>query len=253
MKPVAARLLVIFVFAAIVTVVAPAPASADVVRWHLPGVIDGSDGCFFSDTGLDEQCAAYKEYLLQFFPVGTHVDFDLTIDTHDFCSEPDLGLYDIKEFNVTINGVTATSVPQEPGVVEVPNNLGCFDLGVSEMYVVGFVDGGPFGDLFNTVEMFGFAPGDDLPTTLVSAVFYLERFRTERALGGAVGPLSVVPEPTTAVLVLSGLVAAVARRRRLVKKGAWAMTSRIPVDHGSHGPRNGHGSRRTRMGVPKSG
>ena len=37
MKPVAARLLGIFVLAAIVFGVASAPASADVVRWHLPG------------------------------------------------------------------------------------------------------------------------------------------------------------------------------------------------------------------------
>jgi PEP-CTERM motif-containing protein len=215
MKPVAARLLGIFVLAAIVIGVASAPASAEVVRWHLPGVIDGSSFC--SEDFPDPSCEAYRDLLLQSFPVGTHVDFDLTIDTHDFCSEPDLGLYSIREFNVTINGATGTSVPEDAGVVEVPNNLGCFHLGVSEMYVVGFLNKGAFLDLFNTVEMFfGVGPGDDLPTTLVSGGFFLERFRTERALGGPVGPLSVVPEPTTAVLVLSGLVAAVVRRRRLV-------------------------------------
>ena len=216
MKPVATRLVGLSVLAAIVIGVASAPASADVVRWHLPGVIDGSSDCSPDPEFPDEQCAAYNEYLLQFFPVGTHVDFDLAIDTHDFCSSPDLGSYGITEFNVTINGVTATSAPQETGVVERPPNLGCLDLHtVGEMYVVGFVDGSPFGGLFNTVEMFFFpGPGDDLPTALPVGGFFLERFRTERALGGPVGPLSVVPEPTTAVLVLSGLVAAAARRRR---------------------------------------
>jgi len=211
MKPVATRLVGLSALAAIVIGVASGPASADVVRWHLPGEIDGSDFC---SEGLPS-CEAYREILLQSFPVGTHVDFDLAIDTHDFCSSPDLGLYVITEFNVTINGVTATSAPQETGVVERPPNLGCLDLHtVGEMYVVGFVDGSPFGGLFNTVEMF-FAPGpgDDLPTALPFGGFFLERFRTERALGGPTGPLSIVPEPTTAVLVLSGLVAATRRRR----------------------------------------
>jgi hypothetical protein len=212
MRPVVTRLLEITVLAAIVIGVASAPASADVVRWHLPGEIDGSDFCF---EGLPS-CEAYREMLLQSFPIGTHVDFDLAIDTHDFCSSPDLGLYVITEFKVTINGVTATSAPQETGVVERPPNLGCLDLNtVGEMYVVGFVDGSPFGGLFSTVEMFFYpGPGDDLPTALPRGGFFLERFRTERALGGPIGPLSIVPEPTTAVLVLSGLVAAAARQRR---------------------------------------
>lgn len=216
MKPVAARLPGIFVLAAIVIGVASAPASADLVRWHLPGVIDGSSNC--SEDFPDPDCEAYRELLLQSFPVGTHVDFDLVIDTHDFCSEPDLGLYSITKFNVTINGATGTSLQEDAGVVEVPHNFGCFhDLHSGVMYVVGTLNNGPLFDLFNTVEMFfNVAPGDDLPTTLVSGGFFLERFNTERALGGPVGPLSVVPEPTTAVLVLSGLVAAVARRRRLV-------------------------------------
>lgn len=56
-------------------------------------------------------------------------------------------------------------------------------------------------------------PGDDLPTP-PSGWFYLEPEFAERSLGGLSFPGTVVPEPSTLVLALSGLVAAAARGRR---------------------------------------
>ena len=61
---------------------------------------------------------------------------------------------------------------------------------------------------------FSLSPGEDLPTVLPPGVFYLERTGYVRALGGQTGPSSIVPEPTTALLVLGGLAAATAVRRR---------------------------------------
>ncbi len=94
------------------------------------------------------------------------------------------------------------------------------------MYVVaGFPPIGGEGQtqlLLGTVEMFfGAIPGDDLPTVPPAGWFYLEPDFRLRLLGGLTGPGSVVPdvpEPSTLVLVLSGLVAATARRRRVVSR-----------------------------------
>jgi hypothetical protein len=217
MKPVATRLVGLSVLAAIVIGVASAPASADVIRWHLSGVIDGSFECFDFEVDCpfrEEQ----NEYLLQFFPVGTRVDFDLAIDTQDHCSSPDVGNYDIKEFDITINGVTARG----DGVLARNEHAVAGCPGVDPflpMYVVAaFPAIGGEGQtqlLLGIVEMFfGGIPGDDLPTVPPAGAFYLEPAFRLRLLGGQTGPGSVVPEPSTLALVLSGLVAAAARRRR---------------------------------------
>jgi hypothetical protein len=86
----------ISVLAAALISVASAPTSADVIHWHVPGVVDGSCG--------EGGCPDDNEFLLQFFPVGTHVDFDLAVDTHNYCSSPNVGVYDIG-VDVTINGI----------------------------------------------------------------------------------------------------------------------------------------------------
>jgi PEP-CTERM motif len=224
MKPVATRLVGLSVLAAIVIGVASAPASADVIRWHFSGVIDGSFECLDFEEGCpfrDEQ----NEYLLQFFPVGTRVDFDLAIDTQDRCSSPDVGDYDIKEFDITINGVTSSG----RGILLLNANtvLGC--PGVDPflgMYVfAGFSSIAGEGQtqlVLDEVEMFfGAISGDDLPTVPPSGLFYLEPAFRYRLLGGSMVGSVVpdVPEPSTLVLVLSGLVASAARRRRLFQQG----------------------------------
>jgi PEP-CTERM motif len=209
----------ISLLAAALISIASAPASADVIHWHLPGVIDGSLDCDPTNPEDCQRVAEVNAYLLQFFPVGTQVDFDLAIDTHDFCSSPNVGGYEIKEFDVTINGVTSSSGPGA-GVLEKPDNLGCaFDDPIGDTHVRAFGDSGPFGDVFGdfTVEMFfGLSPGGDLlPTEVPSGGgFFLERQPFERDLGGQLGPASIVPEPATALLVLGGLAAATAVRRR---------------------------------------
>jgi PEP-CTERM motif len=199
----------IAVRAAILSGVSAAPTSADVIHWHLPGVIDGSFQCF--DPELPCQATDDNAFLLQFFPVGTHVDFDLAIDTQDFCSSPNVGLYEIKELDVTINGVTARG--PFAGVLEKPDNNGCsFDDPVGDTHVRAAV---AFDELFSVVEMFfGLSPGDDLPTVLPPGGFYLERSPSVRALGGQTGPSSIVPEPSTLLLVFSGLAAVATRHRR---------------------------------------
>jgi hypothetical protein len=212
----------IVVLAGIACGVSAAPASADVIHWHLPGVIDGSFQCDDPDPDPPDVCefqAEQNEYLLQFFPVGTRVDFDLAIDTQDHCSSPDVGSYDIKEFDITINGVTAR------GSGYLGRNehaaLGCpgVDSFLSMYVVAGFSGIAPEGQtqlLLGTVEMFlGGGPGDDLPTVPPAGGFYLEPIFHDRLLGGQTFPGSVVPEPSTLVLVLGGLAAAEARRRRL--------------------------------------
>jgi hypothetical protein len=199
----------ISVLAAALISVASAPTSADVIHWHLPGVVDGSFECFGDEC---PEAAGDNEFLLQFFPVGTHIDFDLTVDTQDFCPSPNVGSYHTG-LAVTIKGVTATG----GGFFEKPNNLGCvFDDPVGDTHVIGFVDPFAFGNfVFQAVEMFfGLSPGDDLPTVLPGGGFYLERSLFVRGLGGLTEPSSIVPEPTTALLVLGGLAAATAGRRR---------------------------------------
>jgi PEP-CTERM motif len=220
MRPVVTRLVKLSVLAAIVIGVASAPASADVVRWHLSGVIDGSFECFdFEDCSFKEE---QNEYLLQFFPVGTPVEFDLAIDMQDHCSSPDAGHYDIKEFDITINDVTARG----SGILGRNEHavFGCpgVDPFLGMYIVAGFPPIAGEGQtqlVLGIVEMFfGAIPGDDLPTAPPSGWFYLEPDFRLRLLGGLTGPGSVVPdvpEPSTLVLVLSGLVAATARRRRI--------------------------------------
>jgi hypothetical protein len=109
MRRVTMRRVRISVLAAALISVASAPTSADVIHWHLPGVVDGSFECFDPNPDPENPCqeATDNEFLLQFFPVGTHIDFDLAVDTQDFCPSPNVGIYVIKEFDVTINGVTA--------------------------------------------------------------------------------------------------------------------------------------------------
>jgi PEP-CTERM motif len=200
----------ISVLAAALISVASAPTSADVIHWHLPGVVDGSFECFNPDPENPCEAAGDNEFLQQFFPVGTHIDFDLTVDTQDFCPSPNVGSYQAR-LVVTINGVTARG----GGAFEKPDNLGCiFDDPVGDTHVIAGVEW--FGDfLFQAVEMFfSLSPGDDLPTVLPDGKFYLERGLFVRGLGGLTEPSSVVPEPTTALLVLGGLAAATAVRRR---------------------------------------
>jgi PEP-CTERM motif len=194
----------ISVLAAALISVASAPTSADVIHWHVPGVVDGSCG--------EGGCPDDNEFLLQFFPVGTHVDFDLAVDTHNYCSSPNVGVYDIG-VDVTINGITARG----GGLLERPVNLECINADpFGGMHVKAFVDPYAFGDyVFQHVEMFfDLGPGADLPTVLPRGGFFLEREPFARGLGGVTEPSSVVPEPTTALLVLGGLAAATALRRR---------------------------------------
>jgi PEP-CTERM motif len=209
-----------FAMALAFVVAAGTSAHADIIRWHLPGVIDDSFQCDDPDADPPDICdfqTERHEYLQQFFPVGTRVDFDLAIDTQDLCSAPDVGIYDIKQFDVTINGVTARG----SGVlgVNMHGAGGCPFVEPGFGYIVGFFE--PLGGegqtelLLSTVEMlFGASPGDDLPTVPPAGPFYLEPNFHERLLSGQAGPGSVVPEPSTFLLVLGGLAATAARRRR---------------------------------------
>ena len=195
-------------------VLASSPAGAEVIRWHVPGIITGP-----AWNPEDEEAPAGADPLLASFPPGTQVDFEIGIDTGDVCDLPQVGIFHLSAFTVSINGHTGSAAAVNGGVdgsaLRPANIGGCVPSGLDfaiPLYLFSSV--GPLP--FSVVEMlwFGDLPGDGMPRRPPDiGTFFLSIQHPGRILAGELGPATVVPEPAMLVLFFSGLAAAAMRRR----------------------------------------
>jgi hypothetical protein len=206
--------------AALLCLLLPWPAAAGPIYWQLNGEI--------TDNPPNPPGTPYAE-LDTLLPVGTDVTFLIAVDpaAPDLCDDPGAGFYYFPAATMSFGG---KSYAADPAFIEVNNILAnCIASGLHDALVrldLGAAGIGPLA----TIEMGPF-PGDALPTTPTTGPLWVGNFSPAAELcfyendcvlldafgeinSSAIVPAPTVPEPTTFLLLASGLAAIAARRRR---------------------------------------
>jgi hypothetical protein len=195
-------------------VLLPLPAVASPIYWQLNGEIT------YNPT--NPPGSPYEE-LDSLLPVGTQMTFLITVDpaAPDLCDDPGAGFYFLPGATVSFGGKSYATAPGYSWI-EVNNVLAnCAESGFHDALLRLFF---PFG--LTTIDIAA-GPGDALPTTPPSTGgFWVGSFDPHccdedlppfDAFGGIDSGVVVpapVPEPSTFLLLVSGLAAIAARRRR---------------------------------------
>jgi hypothetical protein len=184
----------------------PVSARAATITWQFDGVT--TTGAPFPGHPLEA-----------LFPVSTPISFTIVLDTSavDLCDKPGTGLYQMPPSLVTFAGGTFQSVG---GGLEVNNPFGnCVAAHpvteAFQSYVLRlFFASAPFGSA--SVFWSSFALGEQVPTVPPdSAAFFLGILFASPDITGVINDTSVVPEPSTLMLLGGGLLLTLRRRRSL--------------------------------------